>query len=163
MSKVTIAPTKEGNLVTAYAGNQEFGYMVLAQTKSSFQNGWLKETTNRSIMKGTVLALTGFVKSNPSLELPGNIIVEEFLEDSVPENISAMHFDKSLPREEQIANYIKRAGKDGPALMKEDKRILRFTTWDQTSESYDKIIPHDNVAEINAYNASKATNEAQID
>jgi len=162
MSKVQIAPTKEGKLVTAYEGNAEFGYIVLAQTKSVFTNGWLRETINRTIMKGAVKALESFVKGTPDLELAGNLVVVEHLEDAIPEATSAQHFDKSLTFEEQIANYIKRAGKDGPALMKDGKRIIRFVVWDQSGKAVDAAIAHDNGAKVKAYNATLAEESADL-
>jgi len=162
MSKVTIAPNKEGKLVTAYEGNAEFGYMVLAQTKSTFKDGWLRESTNRTIMKGGVDALESFVKGNPTLELEGNLIVKEYLEDAIPEAVAKQHFNSDLTFEEQIANYIKRAGKDGPALMSEGKRIIRFVVWDQSGSAVDSSISHDNGAEVKAFNAQTTENSADL-
>jgi hypothetical protein len=162
MNKVVIAPSKEGNLVTAYDGNAEFGYILLSQTKSSFVNGWLKESTNKTIMKGSVKALQGFVQSNPSLELPGNLCVKEYMEDEVPASIAAQHFDSNLSTEEQIDNYIKRAGKDGPALTVGGKRILRFVLWNQDGTDVDSTISHDNVEEVVAFNAAKSTSKADL-
>jgi hypothetical protein len=162
MSKVTIAPSKEGNLVTAYEGNAEFGYLILAQTKSLFVNGWLREVTNRTIMKGAVSALQSFVQANPTLEVGGQLCVKEYKEDEVPASTAQQHFDKSLPYEEQIDGYIKRAGNDGPALMSGGKRILRFTVWDQAGTDTDITVSHENVDEIKAFNATKSTDKADL-
>lgn len=158
MSKVTISPSKEGNLVTAYAGNADFGFIILAQTKSLFVNGWLREVTNRTIMKGAVTALKSFVGGNPTLEVAGQLVVKEYCEGEVPSAIASQHFDSSLPYEEQIDGYIKRAGSEGPALMSGGKRILRFTIWDQAGVDTDLTVAHDNVDEIKAFNATSAKN-----
>jgi hypothetical protein len=154
-ANVKITPTKEGNLVTPYAGNPDYGYIMLSQTKSAFSNGWLKEVTNRTILKGTTASLEGFVQANSTLELPGNLVIKEYLEDAVPENISNAHFDDSLSFEEQIANYIKRAGEDGPELKVDDKRILRFTVWDTAGTEVDLTLQHTNVEEVKVFSNAK--------
>lgn len=157
MSKVVIVPNKDGALVTPYAGNPKFGYLMLGQTKSSYQNGWLRETNYRTIMKGSVQALQAFVSSNPTLSLAGNLVIKEYTEDAIPQAVARTHFDESRTFEEQISAYTKRAGKDGPALKKEGKRIVRFCVWDMSGAECDTVIAHDNVEEVAAYNAVKAT------
>ena len=160
MSKVLITPTKDtGALVTPYAGNSDYGYVMLSQTRSTFNNGWLKEVTNRTIVKGATSALEGFVKAYPSLELPGNLVVKEYVEGNIPEDIAKAHFDDSLSYEEQIDGYIKRAGTEGPALLVGDKKILRFTVWDMNGDDVDLTIQHSNAEEVKAYNAVKSTEE----
>ena len=156
MGKVSITPSKEGNLVTAYAGNADFGFIILAQTTSLFVNGWLREVTKRTIMKGGVKALQSFVSGNPTLEVEGQLVVKEYTEGDVPDAISSQHFDSSLPYEEQIDGYIKKAGSEGPALMSDGKRILRFTIWDQSKSETDLVVAHDNGEEVKAYNAATA-------
>ena len=163
MSKVKILPTETGALVTPYAGNSDYGYMMLGQTSSVMQNGWLKEVPHRTIIKGTVSALEGFAQANPSLELPGNLVVKEFVEGNIPEALAKANFDDSLSYEEQIEGYIKKAGSDGPALLVGDKRIIRFTIWDMTGEDIDVSIQHSNGEEVKAYNAAtRATAEADL-
>jgi hypothetical protein len=134
MNTVLISPSKEGNLVTAYEGNAEFGYLILKQTKSAFQAGWLREVNNSCIMKGSVKALQGFVASNPTLALSGNLVVKEYVEDAVP----------------------------GPALLSDGKRILRFTVWDPAGTDVDITVQHENVDEIKAFNAATATKSAEL-
>ena len=162
MSKVTIAPSKEGNLVTPYDNAPEYGYIILAQTKSSFVNGWLKESTNRTIMKGSVTSLEKFVQSNPNLSIAGKLVVSEYLEDEVPEAVASAHFDKSLTFEEQISNYIKRAGTDGPELTAGGKRILRFVMLDSSATQVDSLIAHDNGDAVKAFNAAAAKKSATL-
>ena len=162
MSKVKITPSKEGNLVTPYEGNPAFGFIILAQVMSIFQNGWLREVTNRTIMKGSVEALKSFVNANPSLEVEGQLVVKEYKESEVPAAIAAQHFDSSLTYEEQIDGYIKRAGSEGPALMCDGDRILRFTIWDQAGTDSSLTVQHDNVDEIKAFNAANAEKDADL-
>jgi fructose 1,6-bisphosphatase len=162
MSNVKITPSKEGNLVTAYSGNPEFGYILLSQTKSAFQAGWLREVTNRCIMKGSVKALQSFVSTKPTLELEGNLVVQEYVESAVPEAVKAQHFDSSLSWEEQISSYIKRAGAEGPALKAGEERILRFTVWDQSGTMVDSLVDHTNGEEVKRYNASLQANSAEL-
>lgn len=163
MNKVQITPNKEtGNLVNAYEGNPEFGYVVLSQISSTFVNGWLREQKKSTIIKGDTKALQSFVQANPTLQLEGGLFTKEYLEDEVPANVSKQHFDSSLPYEEQISTYIKRAGNEGPALMKDSKRILRFTDWVQSGNDIDSLISHDNVDEIKAFNAAMESSSADL-
>ncbi len=160
---VKIIPAKDGAMVTAYEGNPEFGYIMLGQTSSHYENGWLRTKNSRTIMKGDVKSLTAFVSGNPTLTLPGNLVTNEYLEDAVPESVANAHFDSSKTREEQISGYIKRAGTDGPALTGVDgKRILRFVTWDQAGTAVSETISHENVEEVAAHNAEKANAEAEL-
>ena len=76
--------------------------------------------------------------------------------------MAAQHFDSSLPYEEQIASYIKKAGSDGPALTVEGKRICRFTLWDQSGTMVDSPVSHDNVEEVKAFNAVKTKSSAKL-
>ena len=160
-NSVKITPTKEGNLVTPYSGNTEYGYLMLSQIKSVFANGWLRETTNRTIIKGTVASLEAFVSANSDLELPGNLVVKEFVDGHVPDAIASAHFDESLSHEEQIAGYIKRAGNDGLELLVDDKRILRFTMWDISGKDADLTIQHTNVEAVKAQ-AKVQAEEAEL-
>jgi hypothetical protein len=48
-----------------------------------------------------------------------------------------------LTLEEAIQPFLKRAGKDGPVLMKDGKRILRFTDYDPSGTVADTFKPHD--------------------
>ena len=162
MSNVKIVPSKDGKLVTAYEGNAEFGYILLAQTTSVMDKGWLRDTTNRTIIKGAISALEGFVNGTPGLVLEGNLVVNEYTEDAVPEAIANANFDKNKTVEDQIAGYIKRAGKDGPALTSEGRKILRFVSWDATAKEHSVKIQHDNIAEVTAFNASKAEASADL-
>lgn len=162
MSKVKITPTKEGNLVTAYNGNPEFGFILLSQVTQAFVAGWLREVPKHSIIKGSTAALQTFVQNSSDLTLEGNLVVQEYLESNVPEEIAQQHFDSNLSYEEQISSYIKRAGADGPALMAGSERILRFTVWDVSGTKVDSLIDHTNADEVKLFNASQLKNSADL-
>ncbi|MCK5788764.1 MAG: hypothetical protein KAH32_07185 [Chlamydiia bacterium] len=161
-SKVMITPTKEGNLVTPYAGNPEFGYVMLSQTTQTVLNGWMKDVTNRTIIKGAVASLESFVGANSNLQLPGKLVVKEYLEDAVPQHVAKAHFDSDLSHEEQISNYIKRAGEEGPELKVDDKRILRFILWDVEGSDGNITLQHSNVDEVVSYNKANKKTEAKL-
>jgi len=162
MNTVQIMPNKDGQLVTPYSGNSEFGYIQLAQTGYDYKDGWLRKQPNRTIIKGSVKSLKSFVDGNPSLQLPGNLVVKEYREDEVPPAVAKANFDEKLSFEEQISNYVKRAGKDGPIVTVEGKRILRFTTWDMSGTQVNITVQHDNQDVISAYNNAVSQNAAEL-
>tara|TARA_Y100000385_G_scaffold291279_1_gene368307 strand:+ start:2224 stop:2721 length:498 start_codon:yes stop_codon:yes gene_type:complete len=163
MNKVQITPNKEtGALVSSYTNNPQFGYVLLTQKSTSFQAGWLREVVKRGIIKGDVKALEGFVQDNPTLQLEGKLVVKEYVESNVPADLASQFFDKTLSYEKQIKTYIKTAGEGGPALKSDNERILRFTVWDESGSGTDNKISHENVEEIKAFNAMKATSDVNL-
>lgn len=162
MNKVTITPSKEGALVNAYPNNPQFGYVLLSQSNTSFQGGWLRTTTNRAIIKGDTKALEQFVQANPTLQLDGTLIVKEYKESEVPSVMAEQNFDKNKEYEDQIKSYIKSAGEDGPALKADGERILRFTVWDESGTDSNIKVQHDNVEEIKVFNTMKSDSSAEL-
>ena len=146
---VIVSVNNEGNVVTPYEGNPEFGYIVLKSTESVFQNGWIQEKNRSTIMRGKTEMLERTVKAGQ--ELPGKIAVIECLEDSIPAYLGTQ-LNKNVSFEEQIAQIVKRAGDGGPALLSGGKRILRFTEFDGSGKKEDIRVQHDNVGEIVAHN-----------
>jgi hypothetical protein len=92
--------------------------------------------------------LTKFVGAHKSLQLPGAIVVKEYLESEVPEDIALKFFNKELAYEDQIAPYVKRAGADGIELTYGGERILRFTSYDGAGTDSDIKVAHDNVTAV---------------
>ena len=147
MSKVVIVPAASGALVRSYTNNPEFGYVVLESVEFTIGTGWVRETKRTALLRAKVAILTRFATTK---ELPGKINLQEFLEDSIPADVAKVHLRSDLPFEEAISSFIKRAGKDGPALTRDGKRIVAFQTYDPTGQSVDVTIAHDNSGEISA-------------
>jgi hypothetical protein len=157
MSQVRIVPSaKTGQVVSSYESNKDFGYIQLEQSAHVADGGWIREVKRSTLMRGEVPALEKFVKSNPTLSLPGNLVVQEFLEDNIPEDVAAKFLNKKVSFEEAIEPFLKRAGQDGPVLTRDEKRIVRFTLWDMTGESMDITVSHTNQAEVTAARAATA-------
>jgi hypothetical protein len=76
-------------------------------------------------------------------QLPGNIVVEEYLEDEIPPAVAKVNLRDEVTFEEAIKGFLKRAGADGPVLTKDGKRIVRFTKWDPTGTVSDITVQHD--------------------
>lgn len=156
---VSLKLNETGGLVTPYQGNPEFGYIVLNSTENVFANGWMQSKERSAIIRGKVAMLESAFTAGQ--KLPGKIAVTECTEDAIPSHFSSQ-FDKKKTLEENIAPYIKRAGKDGVTLMSEDKRIIRFTEYDPTGVQVDVRVQHTNVAEIKASNAKADSSEAEL-
>jgi len=156
---VNIKINAEGQTVTSYEGNPEYGYAILSSTEDVFQNGWLQSKDRSCIVKGATAQLEKFFTAGK--QLPGKIAVTECTEDNVPAKF-AMQFDKTSTFEENIDPFIKRAGKDGPVLMSEGRRIVRFTEYDPSGHNADVRVQHDNADEVKAFNLTKKSAEADL-
>jgi hypothetical protein len=160
MRNVQITPSKEGQLITVYKNNSDYGYITLTSTElSTDSRGWIRESKRSTLMRATVDLLQKYIAMNKSLTVPGKIYVEEFLESEVPDSFKE-RFNKNVDYETQIRPYVKRAGKDGVELTLGGERILRFTSYDPTGTIEDSKVAHDNT---DAVKASKATGVAQME
>lgn len=160
MRNVQITPSKEGQLITVYKNNSDYGYITLSSTElSTDARGWIRESKRSTLMRATVDLLQKYIAMNKSLTVPGKIYVQEFLESEVPDSFKE-RFNKNVDYETQIRPYIKRAGKDGVELTLGGERILRFTSYDPTGTIEDSKIAHDNT---DAVKASKATGVARME
>jgi len=146
MSTVRIvANAKSNNLVTGYKNNPEYGYIQLEQTAMSIaSNGWIREQKRVCILRAKVDLLKSYVNANKSLQLPGNIVIKEYLESQVPDAILDT-LNQNVSYEERIASFVKRAGVDGDELTLGGERILRFSNYDNSGQDQDVLIQHDNV------------------
>jgi hypothetical protein len=146
MSTVRIvANAKSGNLITGYKNNAEYGYIQLEQTAMSIaSNGWIRESKRVCILRAKTEQLKSFVNANKTLQLPGKIVIKEYLESELPDTV-AETLNKNVDYETRIASYIKRAGVDGDELTLGGERILRFSNYDPTGNDQDVLIQHDNV------------------
>lgn len=146
MSTVRIvANAKSNNLVTGYKNNPEYGYIQLEQTAMSIaSNGWIREQKRVCILRAKVELLKSYVNANKSLQLPGKIVIKEYLESDVPDAILET-LNQNVDYETRIATFIKRAGVDGDELTLGGERILRFSNYDSDGNDQDVLIQHDNV------------------
>jgi hypothetical protein len=150
MSNVRIVPGKKGTLVTAYGSNADFGYVQLEQSAIVQTAGWVREVKRTCLLRGKTATLEAFVNACKGLQLPGKLVVLEYLESQVPADIAKEHLRDDVSFEEAIEPYIKRAGADGIALTAGGERILRFTKWDDADRMTDLRVMHDNQAEVSA-------------
>jgi hypothetical protein len=97
------------------------------------------------------------VSAHKSLQLPGAIVVKEYLESEVPQSIADKFFNKELSYEDAIAPYVKRAGADGIELTVGGERILRFTSYDAAGTDTDVKVAHDNVTAVVESKAQSTT------
>ena len=139
--KVTIVPAESGALVRAYANSPQHGYVHLQTVSIAVINGWVQESKRSHLLKGSVDVLQRFIADKS--ELPGNIVIVECYEDDIPAQFKSQLTLKDFTLEEAIQPFLKRAGKDGPVLMKDGKRILRFTDYDASGQMVDVFKSHD--------------------
>lgn len=162
MRNVQITPSKEGQLITVYKNNSDYGYITLSSTElSTDSRGWLRESKRSTLMRAPIELLQKYIAMNKSLAVPGKIYVEEFLESGVPDSFKE-RFNKNVDYETQIKPYIKRAGKDGVELTLGGERILRFTSYDPTGTIEDSKVAHDNTDAVKASKSGAAV-AAQLD
>lgn len=149
MSQVQIVPnSKTGSVITAYKNNAEYGYVQLQQTAITADGGWIRESKRSTLLRAKMDLLTKFIGAYKSLQLPGAIVVKEYLESEVPQAISEKFFNKELSYEDAIAPYVKRAGADGIELTVGGERILRFTSYDAAASDTDLKVAHDNIVAV---------------
>lgn len=140
---VTIVPAESGALVRAYASAPDFGFIHLQTVTQSFNNDWVQESKRSTLLKGSIEMLERLITEKGSKgTLAGSIAIFECLEDAIPHGYQA-RLNKTLSLEESIEPFLKQAGKDGPILTKDGKRILRFTDYDPSGAKPDVLISHD--------------------
>lgn len=151
MSAIKIKASKEGAIVRVYTNNPEYGYVVLECEELVFGAGWVRESVRTCLLRSKVHVLN---KVATMATIPGRIQLLEFLEDAIPADIAKANLQDGIPFEEAISSALKTAGDGGPALRRNGKRILRFTSYDPSGQSLDTTITHDNVAEVEMYQKS---------
>lgn len=163
MNKVQIVPVKStGKVVNAYESAPETGYIQLEQSAIVQDGSWMREVKRSCLLKASVEVLEKFVTANPSLTLKGNLVVKEYLESDLPADMAKKYLRKDVTHEEAIANYVKKAGADGPELTVAGERILRFTEYDATGEAHDITVMHDNQDAVAEYTAAKSAGSAGL-
>lgn len=163
MSQVQIIPnSKTGSLVTAFEKNPEFGFVQLQQTSIVPGGAWLQESKRSTLLKAKIPVLQKFIQEHKSLSLAGNIVVKEYLESEVPQEMLDTFLNKALSYNQAIEPYVKRAGQDGVELCQGGERIIRFSVYDPTGTEQDTRVAHDNGDAVRASIASRVANSANL-
>lgn len=155
MSSLNFAPNKSGALITVSTKNKEWGSVRVASEVTAIDNttGFIRTVKKSFLIKDKVANLENFINSYPN-GLPGQLVVVEFVESQMPAEFSKL-LNKNLSYEDSIAQYVKRAGTDGPELTVGGERIFRYTKYDPSNSMFDVSVAHDNVEEVAAYNDAK--------
>lgn len=147
-NSVFIKPSADGTIINVYKSNPKFGYIQLQSEELTTENGWVRNKSRNCLLRADVSILEKFIQSfGRGGSIPGRIVVREFLESELPENFQS-RLNKSLPYEESVEPFVKRAGKDGVELTVGGERILRFTDYDASGKEMDVRIAHDNVSAV---------------
>lgn len=163
MTQVQIIPNaKTGSVITAYQNNPEFGYVQLQQTAMTIDGGWVRETKRSTLLRAKMELLNKFIAGNKTLALPGRIVVKEYVESDVPADMADRFFNKGVDYETAIEPYVKRAGQDGVELTSGGERIIRFSVYDNTGQSPDVMVSHDNVEAVRESISSRSTAGANL-
>lgn len=135
--KVTTKSNDSTEIIGISSNNTDFGYIRVEENGGlSFgTGGWLNSNTKTALIKGKVVDLQKFVKSNNvtvGYEIPGKIVI---MEQTTP------FYEGQQP---------KRAGKDGEVLYSTDNEGVRHAIYRQTEFTMDmtrqdSLIKHDNV------------------
>ena len=163
MSQVTIKPSESGALITPYKNNPQYGYVTVQSEQIVMNAGWIRTVSRTALLRAETTILDKFVAMNGNKPLPGHIVVKEYLESELPASFETRLNKNASSREEAIAPFIKRAGKEGIELTLGGERILRFTDYDATGNDTDIIVNHDNVEEVSeARKAQQSTQGASF-
>ena len=168
--KITIKPFSNDKLIHVYKSNPEYGYVVLESDESFFCPTLLRDINLKSsdvksfkfpkrqaLLRGKTETLKKFVKASHGKTLPGRIIVTEYLEDEIPEDVKSENLRDDVPFEEAIKPYLLlfknknnsienrirdrfKEKLNDEFLTKNGKRILRFFKYHAKEETKDILI-----------------------
>ena len=165
MSKVTITPIKgQTALINQFQNSTDKGYIKLSQTVVEFGIGWAKPITRTCLMKGELSVLQLIVQSSSKLELPGKIVLREFVESEVPAEMAKEFYNQDEPdHEKMVKSYVKTTGGENPITLTLDgERIFRFAFYDQSGTSKDVLVRHDNGQHIKDMRAAEKLEAAAL-
>lgn len=153
--KVRIKPTETGAFICTYKNNPAYGYVHLASEELKADGEVLANSFRSCLLRAKIQILEKFCAVYSNQDLPGRIVVNEFLESELREQYKA-RLNKNLAYEDAIAPYVKRAGKDGIELTLGGERILRFTDYDASGKVLDVFVKSDNYEKIVALSSQKS-------
>jgi hypothetical protein len=163
MSQVQIVPNPTtGSLITPFENKPDYGYLQLSQTSLITEGIWVRERKRSTLLRAKCDVLERFVRLNKTLSLTGNIVVKEYVESQVPEDIYQQFANKSLPVSEALDSYVKRAGQDGIELCVDGERIMRFSVYDPSGKDTDIHVQHNNTDAVREFNAVRNAKNASL-
>lgn len=144
MNKAKVSANEAGQVITASKNNPEYGFIVVKQETSVFENGWMRRAVRSALISGNVADLksAGFYAGQ---ELDGKIIVKE----------SLTPFNDVNPERD-----LKIAGDTGITCTFEGQPIYRVTEFTSNLDAKDVLIEHDNKEAIQAKYAEMKAQEA---
>jgi len=138
---VTVTANEAGQVINISKNNPEYGYIRVAQSRTSMEGGWVRTRSLSALISGKVSELKALNLTN-GIALPGKIVVSE----------SLTPFNEASPEKDY-----KIAGDTGIVCSFEGTPICRKTMYTDSVEATDTLIEHDNREVIqDAYNAQKA-------
>lgn len=141
--KVIIKPTESGALISTYKNSTTQGYVTLHSEEINAYGNVIPNSLRSVLLRAEVTLLEKFLdRFGKEDQLPGRIVVKEFLESQIPDNYMS-RLNKNLDYEDSIAPFVKRNGKDRVELTLGGERILRFTEYDATGNVKDEFIPNE--------------------
>ena len=168
--KITIKPFSNDKLIHVYKSNPEYGYVVLESDESFFCPTLLRDINLKSsdvksfkfpkrqaLLRGKTETLKKFVKASHGKTLPGRIVITEYLEDEIPEDVKSENLRDDVPFEEAIKPYLLlfknknnsienrirdrfKEKLNDEFLTKNGKRILRFFKYHAKEDTKDILI-----------------------
>lgn len=163
MSQVQIIPNSTtGSLITPFKNNAEYGYLQLSQSSMIPEGSWIRERKRSTLLRAKCDVLQRFVQSNKTLSLPGHIVVKEYVESEVPENLFEQFANMNLPVSQALDSFVKRAGQDGVELCVDGERIIRFSVYDATGQDQDVYVQHNNTDAVREFNAVRNSQNAKL-
>ncbi|GAB3533148.1 hypothetical protein GCM10027443_18130 [Pontibacter brevis] len=154
---VKVIKNSQGEFINLYR-NSNFGYIDVSDEVFQVDNGHLEVKTRFAQIKGAVKLLEQLLKSTTvNDQLPGRIIVKEFVESEVP-----MKYDERYKGgeyksyEDKISPYIKREGEGIGLLSKYSEKILSFPEYIMAdSTEKDTLVRHQFLPELEDWRNEK--------
>lgn len=149
--KVKVVADDKGLRVRPYESNPELGYVQVQEVEIANSSlTWKRRRKRTALVKGNVDVLQDWLAEYKGATLPGKIVIQEFLEDEIPDNIRREFFpsEDSANFDDIYESYVKRAGDDGVELMSDDQRIFRFQIYDEFDELEDIFVKHENSDQV---------------
>lgn len=165
MNNVTISPVNgQTGLINKFNNSEDKGYLLLKQSKIEFTNGWAQAKVRTALLKGELTILQQIVReAGQKLQLPGRIVVQEFVESEVPATLYDAFSNDNLSREENLDAMAKTTGgADAMHLVVGGERIMRFAYYDGSGTGVDITVKHDNGAEISTMRKEQAAIAASL-
>lgn len=151
-AQISVLASESGAKIRVSKSNPSQGSIALVSEKAITNGRWAESQTRITRIMGDIKALKAWMDAYGD-NVPGQLVTLEYLETEREEYAKMLNPKKE--GEEQLKYALKRAGKDGPVCTAGGVRILRFTEYDPQGVMQDKLVAHDNQAEIKAWRDAK--------